>query len=170
MPEKHPHYATDDIVNPETRHEESDVNVRALIGFAVIFVVFAIVTHLVIWGFYRGLAKSERKAANATVPLSAIQRPADAAVPKNQPLLQPFPKRLPGGGEMAPSADTPVTDLAHMRAAEKQALENYGWVDRQKGIVRLPIDRAKAMVVQRGLPVQSQTPPPAPPTTTGGAQ
>ena len=40
MPEQTP-YRGDDIVNPETSHETSDVNVRALIWFMVIFVVFA---------------------------------------------------------------------------------------------------------------------------------
>jgi hypothetical protein len=179
MPEKQPHhYATDEIVNVETRHEESDVNVRALIWFAVIFVVFAIVTHLVIWFFFQGLAKSERSTADKTAPLSEIQRAADAAVPKNQPLLQPFPKKLPEGVDMAPNADTPVIDLAKMRAAEKQVLDNYGWVDRQRGVVRVPIEKAKELVVQRGLPVQSQLPPPPPAAQTpviqqpvpGGAQ
>ena len=35
-------------VNPETQHERSDVNVRALLLFAAIFIVFAVVTHLVL--------------------------------------------------------------------------------------------------------------------------
>jgi hypothetical protein len=40
-----------------------------------------------------------------------------------------------------------------MRAAEDASLNNAGWVDKQKGIVRLPIETAKQLVVQRGLPV-----------------
>ena len=117
MPEKHPHYATDEIVNPDTAHEESDVNVRALIWFAVIFVVFAIVTHFIIWFFFQGLAKSERRTATAAAPLTEIARPADASVPKNQPLLQPFPKKHADGQDMSPNSDTPVVDLVKMRAA-----------------------------------------------------
>jgi len=32
--------------------------------------------------------------------------------------------------------------LAEINAQNKEALENYGWVDQAKGIVRLPITRA----------------------------
>jgi hypothetical protein len=40
--------------------------------------------------------------------------------------------------------------MEEMRAAENDALNNPGWVDKQKGIVRIPIERAKQLVVQRG--------------------
>jgi hypothetical protein len=39
-------------------------------------------------------------------------------------------------------------DLADIRAAEAQALENPGWVDQQRGLVRLPIDVALQMAAQ----------------------
>jgi hypothetical protein len=62
--------------------------------------------------------------------------------------LQPFPNdRVP------PTANTPVTDMAEMKAAEDAELNRAGWVDKQKVVVRLPIDVAKKLVVQRGLPV-----------------
>jgi len=37
-----------------------------------------------------------------------------------------------------------------MHANEEEALKNPGWVDKQKGIMRIPIERAKQLVVQRG--------------------
>ncbi len=43
--------------------------------------------------------------------------------------------------------------MADMRKAENESLNKAGWIDQQKGIVRLPIDVAKQLVVQRGLPV-----------------
>lgn len=46
---------------------------------------------------------------------------------------------------------TPVLDLKAVRAAEDHALTTYGWVDQSKGVVRLPIDKAMDLVVQRGL-------------------
>jgi hypothetical protein len=46
-----------------------------------------------------------------------------------------------------------------LRAGEDKALHSYGWVDRQKGIVRVPIDVAMRLAVQHGLPVQQQTTP-----------
>jgi hypothetical protein len=151
----HPHYSDDDLFNPETHHEESDVNVRALIWFFVIFVIFAFVTHFALWFLYKAFVKMERR---ETAPLTEMQRPSDIAVPQNQPLLQPFPRAAEDGEVLPPNRNTPLTDLSDMRAAEEEALKTYGWVDRQKGVVRIPIDVAKQLVVQRGLPVQSGAP------------
>ena len=44
--------------------------------------------------------------------------------------------------------------LKQLRATEDAILTSYGWVDRQKGIVRIPIDRAIDLVLQRGLPAR----------------
>ena len=163
MPEHVP-YREGEIVNPETQHETSDVNVRALIWFCIIFVIFSVVTHLVLWGFYKVLVNSEKK--RAAPPMTSIQRPANASVPQNQPLLQPFPRADQRGEVVAPNQVTPVTDMVDMRRAEDKALKTYDWVDKNKGVVRIPIEVAKQLVVQRGLPVQSTTTT----TTTGGAQ
>lgn len=38
--------------------------------------------------------------------------------------------------------------LTELRNKEAQALSTYSWVDREKGIVRLPIDRAIELTVQ----------------------
>ena len=43
-------------------------------------------------------------------------------------------------------------DLASFRAAEDARLQSYGWVDRDKGIVHIPIDRAMQELVQKGIP------------------
>jgi hypothetical protein len=40
--------------------------------------------------------------------------------------------------------------LADVRAADAQALNNIGWQDQAKGIVRLPIQQAKQLVIQQG--------------------
>ena len=142
MPE-HIRYEDDDLFNPETHHESSDVPIRPLFWFIALFIVFGVVSHLVLWFMYETLVKGERKRMDP--PQTAVSRPADASVPQNQPLLQPFPR-----GEVPPNRNTPVTDLADMRAAEDQTLNNYGWVDKQRGIVRIPIKNAKELLVQRG--------------------
>ena len=158
MPE-HFNYDDDAIFNPETHHEKTDVSVRALLIFIAVFVIFGIVTHLVLWGLYKGFVRVERRRQMG--PVTAMQRPADMAVPKNQPLLQPFPRGAATEPE-PPNQNTPVTDLAKMRETENRALSTYGWVDRQKGIVRIPIGRAMDLTLQRGLPVQSGGQAPSP--------
>jgi hypothetical protein len=44
-------------------------------------------------------------------------------------------------------------DTADMHAREDLLLENYSYIDRGAGTVRIPIDRAMELIAQRGLPV-----------------
>lgn len=142
------HY--DGIVNPETHHEKSDVNVRALIWFVVIFIAFAIVTHIFLWLMFKFFADQARGATNS--PLTSLSRSADANVPP-VPRLQPFPTREANGVIATPNVSTPPVDMTLMRAEQDKALTEPGWVDKEKGIARIPIEDAKRLVVQRGLPV-----------------
>jgi hypothetical protein len=146
----HRTYSGEEIVNPETQHEESDVNVRALLWFVVIFIVFSAVTHFALLMLFNFFANLERGAGNA--PLTSMARPVDADIPQ-LPRLQPFPMNAP------PNRTTPVVDMDEMRAREEQVLSSYGWVDQQKGVVHIPIDQAKKLVLNGG-----QAPSPVQPT------
>ena len=156
MPEReHPHYVDEDIINVETHHEKSDVNVRALLWATVIFVVFGFASHFALWALYKAFVKMERKPVEQ-VRMTQVQRPADADVPKNQPLLQPFPTKDRNDVMVEPNRGTPLVDMYDMRRSEELALKSYGWVDPQKGIVRIPIEQAKQLALQRGFPVQTR--------------
>jgi hypothetical protein len=135
-----------EVVNPETHHEKSDVNVRALLWFVAIFIVFSAVMFVLLWVQFRAYRAHFRGKTNA--PLTAVARPPDAAVPP-EPRLQPFQTKNVGGTVNPPNTATPVTDMEQMRAAEEQTLHTAGWVDRQHGVVRLPIEVAKELAVQR---------------------
>ncbi|MFZ2492284.1 MAG: hypothetical protein WA208_12450, partial [Thermoanaerobaculia bacterium] len=139
MPE-HPHFDDDELFNPTTKHEERDVPIKPLLWSFVALVLFGVLAHFVVWGLYKAFAARERAIAEA--PLTSIPQAADANVPKGQPLLQPFPMKA-GDDVVPPYRSTPVTDMAGMREAEAKVLGEYGWVDRQRGIARLPIDVAK---------------------------
>lgn len=52
---------------------------------------------------------------------------------------------------------TPPEDLQKFRAREESELNSYGWIDRTAGVVRIPIARAMELVLERGLPVRTQT-------------
>ena len=136
-----------DVVNPETHHERSDVNVRALLWFLVIFVAFAILTHITLYIMFKQFAKIARHSSANAPALTEMARPSNASVPL-EPRLQPFPSKA-NGVVAPPNSSTPVVDMADMRARENQALNNPGWVDRQQGIVRIPIETAKQLAVQR---------------------
>ncbi len=47
-------------------------------------------------------------------------------------------------------------DLADLHDREDLLLNNYSWVDKPGGAVRIPIERAMELIAQRGLPVAPQ--------------
>jgi len=51
---------------------------------------------------------------------------------------------------------TPRQDLKAMHAEENALLHSYGWVDPKAGTVRMPIERAMKLLVERGLPKTNQ--------------
>lgn len=123
------------IQNPDTTHEESDVNVRAILGFIGGLFVALIVTYLVISGLYRQF--EAREAEREARPISLVQRPAGQLPP--EPRLQTDPQE----------------DLRRLRAEEDAKLHGYGWVDQQGGIAHIPIEEAMKLVIRKGLPVAS---------------
>jgi len=46
----------------------------------------------------------------------------------------------------------PKVELARHRRGEAQLEQSYGWIDRDRGELRIPISRAMELLVQRGLP------------------
>ena len=44
-------------------------------------------------------------------------------------------------------------EIADLHAKEDLLLENYSWADKSQGKIRIPIERAMELIVQRGLPV-----------------
>ena len=54
-----------------------------------------------------------------------------------------------------PSLQTqPFRDIYMLRDEEAKKLGSYGWVDKDGGIARVPIDRAMEIMMQRGFPVR----------------
>jgi hypothetical protein len=79
------------------------------------------------------------------------------------PLLMPFvfPKSMQHRTPSAPpvlASDaprltiTPREDLRRFERGEAEFSQSYGWTDRSRGAVRIPINRAMQLLAQRGLP------------------
>jgi hypothetical protein len=52
--------------------------------------------------------------------------------------------------------DHPTNELNELHSVEERTLSTYGWVDKNKGIVRIPIDRAMELQLNRGFPVRKE--------------
>ena len=128
----HPHGNLD---NPDTTHETSDINIRAIIWFIVILTAIVLSMNVSMWAMFRVLQHFERKFDPAITPLA---RPAGENPP--EPRLQ----------------TTPWTDLRTFRADQEHHLNGYGWVDEKLGVARIPISKAKEMLLQKGIPVRPE--------------
>jgi hypothetical protein len=81
------------------------------------------------------------------------QRAAQKAQSVTYPLAQEEPMAVGPGVQPNPPAD-----LAALRLEEDTVLDNYAWVDKAHGIVRIPIAQAMQLVVQQGLPSRPNPP------------
>jgi hypothetical protein len=61
-------------------------------------------------------------------------------------------------------------DLGALLKTQRAELQDYAWVDRDRGLVRIPVARAMQIVAARGAaaydPPESPKPAPTPPQTT----
>lgn len=130
------------LENADTHHETSDINVRAIIWFVVVLTGIVLAMNVSMYGLLRVLQHYERKNEPYVTPLApAAAQPGDFPAPSLQ--------------------TTPWTDLHTFRADQQNYLNGYGWVDEKLGIARIPIAKAKEMLLQRGIPVRPELADPA---------
>jgi hypothetical protein len=122
--------------NPEVVHEESDVNVRAIFAFGAGLLVIGIVVQVLLWLLMNYYTKQA------------------AQVPRNFPLSADYQQQAPPEPRLQIH---PQQDLRDLRAREDAILHGYGWVDKNTGVARIPIEEAMKIVVQRGLPAREAT-------------
>jgi len=116
-------------------HETSDANIRNLIISGVLLCCLVIAGLLVSGGVFHYFVGHQ----GLGPPASPFE---------NLRMLPPEPR-------LQVSAPK---DLKQYKAAQGEILNSYGWVDQKAGVVRIPIDRAMDILVQKGLPVRGTTP------------
>jgi hypothetical protein len=109
-------------------HERSDWDLKYVIWGAITLAISVSVIVAGSWWIFRNFENSAATRVLGTAPA--------------QPLLPPEPRL-----QISPSADWRL-----MFEQERAALNSYGWVDRSRGIVRIPIDREMELIAQRGFP------------------
>jgi hypothetical protein len=141
-------------------YETTDVNVRGIAIFLVSLFVFVGVFFVFCFGMGKvintALIKRDgplnRWNAAQAAPARGREDLASAATMEQRQLhvmTQAFPTpRL--------QIDDGDQDVADLHAREDLLLDHYSWVNRQRGTVRIPIERAMELLVKSGLPVAPQ--------------
>ena len=131
MSEVHlPHHG--DSHEAPVSHETSDVAIRPILGFLGVLTIVAVFINFAVWLLFNYFYVRSQRPVIADYPLATQQ---ENRLPP-EPRLQTQPRE----------------DLRELRAQEDAILTTFGWVDRNAGIVRIPVDQAMKMVVERGLP------------------
>ena len=63
-----------------------------------------------------------------------------------------------------------AADLAKFEKEQQAQIDGYAWVDRSQNIIRIPVDRAVAIVVAKGAGAYDPIETPAPAGNAGAAQ
>jgi hypothetical protein len=123
--------------NPAVRHEPSDVDVRGIYATGAALVVLAILIQVTAWLVFRHLDERE----------SRLKPPVSGTAAEERGRLPP-PPRLEGLERM--EGNNPDVRPGALRPSRQPSLDEYGWVDREAGIVRIPLDRAIKMILEEG--------------------
>ncbi len=126
--------AMDEPSQQQKGHETRDLNLGAVTWTAVGLVVSAVAIYVTMGGLFN-FFKSQHPSASAP---SRITAPAKLP---SQPRLQA----------------NPAYDLQQLREVENAKLSSYGWIDKNAGIVRIPIDHAIDLLAERGLPARGNS-------------
>ncbi len=128
---------TAEPIHAESGHEQSDLSPRNISLFVAGLAVLIIVVLLASYALMAWLREDAARRAEPPSPLAVVP----------EPITGPRLEIQPGHA------------LKAMREQEEAHLKGYGWIDREKGIAYIPIERAMEILVKKGLPArQSQAP------------
>jgi hypothetical protein len=133
----------DDLHNDGLDHEHSDVNIQAILSFGGIIAAVTIVCAVIVWGFFVFM---ESQAAARDPKLSRLALPA-TRMPDTTAGSPYF-----GAAPQPRLITSEPTVLGTEREKWDTRLHQYGWVNQAGGVAHVPIDEAKKLIVERGLP------------------
>jgi hypothetical protein len=131
------HYTDEEMHNEDIGHEHSDVNVRTLLSFATALLVVVAIAAALMYGLF-----------------VVLEKQAEARDPQVSPFAV-APGQAPQGPKLLTNEPA---NLRQFRQEEAGKLEGYGWMSQGSGIAHVPIDLAKKLVVEHGLPVRADAP------------
>jgi len=133
METNHPHL-NDADVDASAGYEKRDVNVPVLLQFGFWMAVVLMITFVGMRWTFRYFEQAQ--------PLG----------PTAAPFISGNPRILPPNPRLQAA---PHQDLESYCAGQQEKVNSYAWVDRRLGVVRVPVDKAMDMVLERGLPARA---------------
>jgi hypothetical protein len=125
------------IHNQGVAHEESDLKLDGIIKFVIHLIVLVAASAAIVYGMYRYFSGQEYEQEKSETPSTLLKREQRASGKVEDIFPEP---RL---------QEKPIGDLEKYRAAERQKLEYYNWLDKEKGIVSIPIEEAKKRLLEQ---------------------
>ncbi|MFZ4627839.1 MAG: hypothetical protein ACOYNR_05850 [Blastocatellia bacterium] len=138
MSEKHDHL----------KPESSSIQAKPVYIFLGVLAVASAFVFVLIYGLLWALDR--QRDADQTPPATRVTMPEGMKKYPPEPRLQGAP--APEGPSLLP-----LDDWVDYKKKMDAAATSYAWVDENSGIARIPLERAKEIVSQEGLPLLSET-------------
>ena len=138
--------------------EHKDISVAAVLYFIIGLAVAIFLSYFVVQGVYAHLTHRFEAQQPTLSPLVANAPTDTRKLPeeyKTDSKSADYEKYLQKNFPQPQLETNERTELNDARLREEDILSTYDYVDKNAGTVRIPIDRAMDLLVQRGLPVRT---------------
>ena len=132
--------------------EGAGLNPKPILVFLAILGAATALVYVIILGVEIGLKKLDEM--NPQQPATALE--TGTKVPP-EPRLQGAPEPNPDKPGETKASLLPLEDMAVYKEKVQKQVTAYGWVDQPGGIAHIPIERAKELIAEKGLPKLSDT-------------
>jgi hypothetical protein len=140
--------------NGNARYEVSDIKLKPLGAAALGLAIFTVVSLIISVPIYLIITNNTWNIFGFY-----IQSPNTVTVgPGSQPANAESMRTPPPPNPILQSNLTAAADMNVMRQDARYILETAAWVDKEKGVIRIPLERAIEISVQSGLPFTASAP------------
>lgn len=148
MSHSHSHSSNNELPTGVT--EPDHVDVRSIVGYCIGLTVVTVISQIAMWLMFNGMASNAE--ASAPPPVYPLAADPDTQRPP-EPRLQLGVTSDHGQllNDVKPDGPGVREALKALREEEAATLDNYSWVDRNNNVVRIPIEDAMKLALQRGF-------------------
>jgi hypothetical protein len=165
LPDEHEHHEflashgpKPEEIDASLGFEQSDVRVTGIVVFLTSLLIFVAVCGVLTWGMGKLInARMNREDGPNTKWTAEVNIRELGNLPNNPAMQQKVAELTKSFPTPRVQTDDGNQDLADLHQREDLLLDNYSWIDRSQGKVRIPIEQAMELIAQRGLPVAPAT-------------